>query len=236
MSGKRYAIVIKPVLNFSEVTSLDFERHELTADTEDGINASICELLAESDMRYPRVLKSEAIGSMVLEDDKTGSFSIGFWIDVDAPDHGKIVKGKKTASELNSFATIIRRAAIGIQEGVNPITVAPVAGRVVILGVEGADDRKAVPLSERRCDIAIASLLSLVGSRYIGDEEFDQMFLTAYISPTFEKDLASGMVTKGVSQETATKIMRTLSKITRVYKEKQGEDAPTGTGEKGLVN
>ena len=201
------------------------------------MDAEICELLAENDMRYPRVLKSEAIGSMVLEDDKTGgSFSIGFWIDQDAPDHGKIVAGKKTGSSLNSFATIIRRAAIGIQEGVNPITVAPVAGRVVIMGVDGADDKHPYALSERRADIAIASLLSLVGSRYIGDEEFDQMFLEAYISPTFEEDLANGMITKGVSEKTATKIMRTLSKITDLHKKKKSEDAPTGTGEKGLVN
>ena len=233
MSGKRYAIVIKPVLTFSEVTSFDFERHELNDDDLDG---QICQLLAEDDMRYPRVLKAEAIGSMVLEDEKTGSFSVGFWIDVDAPDHGKIVSGKKTAAHLNSFATIIRRAAVGVQQGINPITIAPVAGRVVIMGVDGSEDRDPYALSERRTDIAIASLLSLVGSRYIGDEEFDQMFLTAYVSPTFEEDLQNGMVSKGVTEETATRIMRTLSKITELHKRKKGEDAPTGTGEKGLVN
>ena len=164
MSKKYYAIVIKPVLTLSDVTSLDFERHELN---DEDLDVQICQLLAESDMRYPRVLKAEAIGSMVLEDDKTGgSFSIGFWIDQDAPDHGKIVAGKKTGSSLNSFATIIRRAAIGIQKKVNPITIAPVAGRVVIMGVDGEDDRNPYALSERRTDIAIASLLSLVGCRY----------------------------------------------------------------------
>lgn len=233
MSKKYYAIVIKPVLTFSDVTSLDFERHELN---DEDLDAQICQLLAEDDMRYPRVLKGEAIGSMVLDDDKTGSFSIGFWIDEDAPDHGKIVAGKKTAAHLNSFATIIRRAAVGVQQGINPITIAPVAGRVVILGVDGADDRNPYALSERRTDIAIASLLSLVGSRYIGDEEFDQMFLTAYVSPTFEEDLENGMVSKGVTKETAIRIMRTLSRITELHKSKKGDDAPTGTGEKGLVN
>lgn len=233
MSKKYYAVVIKPVMTFSEVSSFDFERHELN---DDDLDAQICELLAETDTRYPRVLKAEAIGSMVLDDDKTGSFSVGFWIDQDAPDHGKIAAGKKTASHLNSFATIIRRAAVGVQQNINPITVAPVAGRVVVMGVDGAEDNNPYALSERRTDIAIASLLSLVGSRYIGDEEFDQMFLEAYISPTFEEDLANGMITKGVSEETATKIMRTLSKITELHKKKRGEDAPTGTGEKGLVN
>lgn len=233
MSKKYYAIVIKPVLTLSDVTSFDFQRHELN---DDDLDEQICKLLAEDDMRYPRVLKSEAIGSMLLEDDKTGSFSVGFWIDVDAPDHGKIVSGKKTASLLNSFATIIRRAAVGVQQGINPITIAPVAGRVVIMGVDGEEDRDPYALSERRTDIAIASLLSLIGSRYIGDEEFDQMFLTAYISPTFEEDLQNGMVSKGVTEETATRIIKTLAKITDLYKSKRHKDAPTETGEKGLLN
>jgi len=233
MKKKYYAIAIKPVLTFSNVTSFDFERHELT---DEDLDAQICDLLGEDDLRYPRVLRSDAIGSMLLEDEKGSPFSIGFWIDEDAPDHGKIVSGKKTPSHLNSFATIIRRAAIGMQQGVNPITIAPVAGRVVIMGVDGEDDKNPYALSERRCDLAIAALLSLIGSHYIGDEEFDQMFLSAFISPTFEEDLQSGMVAKGVTEETATRIIRRLAKISELHRNKRGEDAPTGTGKKGLVN
>jgi hypothetical protein len=233
MSRKYYAIVIKPVLTFSEVTSFDFERHELN---DDDLDEQICKLLGEEDFRYPRVRSAEAIGSMLLEDPEKISFSVGFWIDGDAPDHGKIVAGKKTASHLNSFATIIRRAAIGMQQGVNPITIAPVAGRVVVMGVDGEEERNPYALSERRCDLAIAALSSLIGSHYIGDEEFDQMFLSAFISPTFEEDMHSGMVANGVSEETAARIIQRLHKISAIHKKKRGEDDPTGTGEKGLVN
>jgi hypothetical protein len=233
VSKKYYAIVIKPVLTFADVTSFDFERHELTGED---LDTEICNLLGEDDLRYPRVLRADAIGSMLLEDAGKMPFSIGFWIDEDAQDHGKIVSGKKTPAHLNSFATIIRRAAIGIQQGVNPITVAPVAGRVVIMGVDGEGEKNPYALSERRCDLAIAALLSLLGSNYIGDEEFDQMFLNAFISPTFEEDLENGMVSKGVTEETASRIVQRLSKISELYKRKKDDDAPTGVGKKGLVN
>lgn len=233
MSRKYYAIVIKPVLMFSEVTSYDFERHELN---DDDLDEQICKLLGEEDFRYPRVRSAEAIGSMLLEDPEKMSFSVGFWIDAEAPDHGKIVAGKKTASHLNSFATIIRRAAIGMQQGVNPTVVAPVAGRVVVIGVDGEEDKDPYALSERRCDLAIAALTSLIGSQYIGDEEFDQMFLSAFISQTFEEDLKSGMVSKGITDETATRIIERLHRISAIRKKNRGEDAPTGTGKKGLVN
>ena len=172
MSGD-FAILVSPVPLFSDMTTQSFYKVEL----EKPIKKSIKTFLTGNAVN--KVTNIQALGSVVLSDEG-GDFAIGFFVDREAEIHGKIVDDVLQPARLNVFATLIRRAAMGI-EGENPITVAPVAGRLILCGVD--DDKNPLPLTESQFNVALAQFADLLGSDYIGDEKFDQKFLNWMVSP-----------------------------------------------------
>ena len=201
---KQYAVAINPVQFVKDCAPTDFKLVSL----ENPIQES---LLAALNSRG-EATNASPLGSIVV-DGKDGKIEVGMFVDPEAEIHGEMVKGERQPARLNSFATLIRRAALGAQ-GDNPIGVAPVAGRVIVCRIN--DERDPMPMTEADGYILITQLAELLGNGYIGDERFDQRFLN-WMS----------------EQEVQTSVVKMAKEISRLGKlaKKDRDNAPVTLGD-----
>jgi hypothetical protein len=186
--GKAYGVAINPVLLIKDFGITDLKLV--------GLDKPIGRSLKEALNHNGLVTDYTALGSLLLDGEDGEQLEVGLFVDSDAEMHGETVNGKRQPGRLNSLATLIRRAALGAM-GENPISVAPVCGRVVICKID--DDRDPHPLNEAQGYIVMTQLAELLGNGYLGDERFDQKFL-------------DWMSTQEV-QESAMEMAKVLTKI-----------------------